>query len=35
MAKRFHQATEQFADSHPGLFRTAGQVADTLAQMGI
>ncbi|QDT11759.1 DUF4404 family protein [Planctomycetes bacterium K23_9] len=35
LAKRFYETTEQFTKSHPWLSRTAGQVADTLSQMGI
>lgn len=35
LAKRFHQSAEKFSDHHPHFTQTAGQVADTLAQMGI
>ncbi|NND98479.1 MAG: DUF4404 family protein [Pirellulaceae bacterium] len=35
LAKRFHEATESFRESHPVLTRTAGQFADMLSQMGI
>jgi hypothetical protein len=35
LAKSFHESTEEFSDNHPLLTRTAGQIADMLAQMGI
>lgn len=35
LAEQFQNALERFSESHPQLTRTAGQVADMLAQMGI
>ncbi|QDT61420.1 hypothetical protein SV7mr_39550 [Stieleria bergensis] len=35
LAKRLHEDTETFSSKHPDIARTVGQVADTLAQMGI
>ena len=35
LAQRLHEMTEDFQAAHPQLTRTAGQIADTLAQMGI
>ena len=35
LAKRLHEQTEAFQDSHPVLTQTVGRLADMLAQMGI
>ena len=35
LAKRLHKDTGTFSSKHPDITRTVGQVADTLAQMGI
>ena len=35
LAKRLHKDTEIYSARHPDIARTVGQVADTLAQMGI
>jgi chaperonin cofactor prefoldin len=35
LAKRLHEQTESFQDSHPILTQTVGRIADMLAQMGI
>lgn len=35
LAKRLHEQTESFQESHPVLTQTVGRIADMLAQMGI
>ncbi|GAB5402969.1 MAG: hypothetical protein Aurels2KO_12000 [Aureliella sp.] len=35
LAAGFQKAISRFSESHPELTRTAGQVAETLSQMGI
>lgn len=35
LAESLRSTTHQFAEAHPTLARTAGQVADILGQMGI
>ena len=35
LAKRLHEQTEAFQESHPVLTQTVGRIADMLAQMGI
>lgn len=35
LARRLHEQTEAFQESHPVLTQTVGRIADMLAQMGI